>query len=92
MKRTLAVSALCGGALAATASPASAQSLKTAEDSQRSSLTYAITSPLRDVNLMRSKIPVVLKDALDDPYRRPASATCSAIIDEVSRLNAALGD
>jgi hypothetical protein len=92
MKRTLALSALCGGALVAFASPASSQSLKTAEDAQKSSLTHAITAPLRDVNLMRSKIPTVLRDALDDPYRRPAPANCSGIIDEVSQLNDALGD
>ena len=91
MKRTLALSALCGGALVA-ASPAPAQQLQTAEDAQKSSLTHAITAPLRDVNLMRSKIPVVLKDAFDDPYRRPTPANCSGIIDEVTRLNAALGD
>lgn len=91
MKRTLAVSALCGGAFVALASPAPAQSLKTAEDAQKSSLTHAITAPLRDVNLMRSKIPVVLTDALDDPYRRPAPANCSGIIQEVSQLNDALG-
>lgn len=92
MKRTLALSALCGGALVAFTSPASSQSLKTAEDAQKSSLTHAITAPLRDVNLMRSKIPAVLRDALDDPYRRPVPANCSGIIDEVSQLNDALGD
>lgn len=92
MKRTLAVSVACGGALVALACPAAGQTLKTAEDAQKSSLTHAITSPLRDVNLMRSKIPAVLKDALDDPYRRPIPASCSGIIDEVSQLNDALGD
>ncbi|MFC3078369.1 hypothetical protein ACFODL_09755 [Phenylobacterium terrae] len=92
MKRTLAVSVACGGALAALACPAAGQTLKTAEDAQKSSLTHAITAPLRDVNLMRSKIPVVLKDALDDPYRRPVPANCSGIIHEVTQLNDALGD
>lgn len=92
MKRTLAVSALCGGALVALACPATAQQLKTPEDAQKSSLTHAITAPLRDVNLMRSKIPAVLRDAHDDPYRRPTPANCSGIIDEVTRLNDALGD
>lgn len=91
MKRTLAMSLACGGALAL-AFPAAAQQLQTAEDAQKSSLTHAITSPLRDVNLMRSKIPAVLQTALDDPYRRPAPANCSGIIDEVTRLNQALGD
>ncbi|MDD3837474.1 MAG: hypothetical protein WCY15_03160 [Phenylobacterium sp.] len=91
MKRWLAVSVACGGALFA-AAPAAAQQLQTADEAQRSSLTHAITSPLRDVNLMRSKIPVVLQDSLDDPYRRPTPASCSGIIDEVTRLNEALGD
>jgi hypothetical protein len=83
---------VCGGALVVFAFPATAQQLKTAEDAQKSSLTHAITSPLRDVNLMRSKIPAVLQDSLEDPYRRPTPANCSGIIDEVSRLNDALGD
>lgn len=91
MKRSLALSALCGGALVV-AFPAAAQSLRTAEEAQKSSLTHAITAPLRDVNLMRSKIPVVLKDALEDPYRRPTPANCSGIVGEVTLLNEALGD
>lgn len=92
MKRTLAVSVVCGGALLSLACPAAAQTLQTAEDAQKSSLTHAITAPLRDVNLMRSKIPVVLQEAFDDPYRRPVPANCSGIIDEVTQLNEALGD
>lgn len=92
MKRTLAVAAFWGGAVAVFSFPAAAQTLKTAEDAQKSSLTHAITAPLRDVNLMRSKIPIVLQDSYDDPYRRPTPASCSGIIDEVTRLNEALGD
>lgn len=91
MTRTLAVSLVCGGALVV-GFPAFAQQLQTDDEAQRQSLTHAITSPLRDVNLMRSKIPSVLKDSLADPYRRPTPATCSGIVDEVARLNEALGD
>lgn len=90
MRRTLWLAVACGGAL--TCSSAFAQQLKPADEAERSSLTYAVTSPLRDVNLMRSKIPAVLEAAYADPYRRPDSASCDAIVDEVTKLNAALGD
>ncbi|HEY9219925.1 MAG TPA: hypothetical protein VIO94_17900 [Phenylobacterium sp.] len=92
MKRTLCLAAIGGGALAVLAFPAAAQQLKTAEEAQSSSLTYAITAPLRDVNLIRSTVPVALSEALADPYHRPAVASCEGIIEEVTALNAALGD
>lgn len=92
MRRTLGLAASCGGALIVCAAPASAQQLQTAEQAQSSSLKYAVTAPLRDVNLMRSDIPDVLEAAHADPYRRPASDSCESVIEEVSQLNAALGD
>lgn len=91
MRRTLCLAAACGGALAICSS-ATAQQLKPADEAERSSLTYAVTSPLRDVNLMRSDIPDILEAAYADPYRRPTPASCSGIIDEVTQLNTALGD
>ena len=32
-----------------------------------------------DLNMLRTKIPQVLLDALEDPYRRPTPATCAGI-------------
>jgi hypothetical protein len=92
MRRTLGLAATCGGALILCASPAVAQQLKTTEQAQSSSLGHAVAAPLRDVNLMRSKIPEILEAAYADPYRRPAEASCAGLIDEVTQLNTALGD
>lgn len=78
------------GLLAVTAS--AAEPLKTSSDAKRDSFTGAISSPFRDVNLIRSKVPAVLAAAADDPYARPSPATCQALIDEISDLNDALGD
>ncbi|MGH6956620.1 MAG: hypothetical protein ACREEW_08165 [Caulobacteraceae bacterium] len=46
--------------------------------------------PLRDLNLMHSKIPPVLTDAMADAYRRPADG-CPAIQTEVEQIDSAIG-
>src|SRR5436189_2462185 len=45
--------------------------MKTSDQVKRESVEGAATSPLRDLNLMRTKIPDVLLFALVDPYARP---------------------
>jgi len=51
----------------------------------------AIASPLHDVNLVRTKIPDTLLDAIDAPYARPRPMTCPEIAAEVAPLDDALG-
>jgi hypothetical protein len=51
----------------------------------------AVVAPLRDFNLMREKVPVVLTEAAADPYKLPGDATCPALEDEIRRLDLALG-
>ena len=51
----------------------------------------ALTQPLHDVNLVRTKIPDVLLDAVDAPYARPRPLTCLEITAEIDPLNEALG-
>ena len=51
----------------------------------------ALAQPLRDVNLVRTKIPDVLLDAVDAPYARPRPLTCREITAEIDPLNEALG-
>lgn len=46
---------------------------------------------MRDLNLLRSKIPPVLLAALEDPYKRPKPATCGELIALLRPLNEALG-
>lgn len=51
----------------------------------------AIVTPLHDVNLIRTKIPDILLDAIDAPYARPRPLTCPEIAAEIAPLDRALG-
>lgn len=51
----------------------------------------AVTAPLEDLNLIRTKIPEVLVEAGKDPYRRLDDANCYSISLAVAALNDALG-
>ncbi|MFI4936025.1 MAG: hypothetical protein ACHP7N_15510 [Caulobacterales bacterium] len=50
-----------------------------------------IEQPARDFNIVRSKIPPVLRQAMADPYERPAPNTCQGIDAQVRILYDALG-
>ena len=47
--------------------------------------------PFEDFNLVRSKIPVVLRESVADPYARPQPLTCDALAADLTRLDDALG-
>src|SRR5271167_2633765 len=47
--------------------------------------------PLRDFNLIRSKIPPVLLDAMTDAYARPYPSDCQALAAQVRILSDAIG-
>lgn len=51
----------------------------------------AIVTPLHDVNLIRTKIPDSLLDAVDAPYARPRPLTCPEVAAEIAPLDDALG-
>ena len=89
------VSLLCLGAtdaLAAQARPPSdPPPIQTTDQINRGSVTGAVSAPMRDLNLLRSKIPPVLLEALDDPYKRPKPSTCSELTALLGPLNEALG-
>jgi hypothetical protein len=62
------------------------------EEQGRQGLVKGVAEqPIRDLNLMQSRIPVVLQLAVLDAYARPSPATCEGITAEVERLNEALG-
>jgi hypothetical protein len=50
-----------------------------------------VEQPFRDFNMMRSKIPPVLLEAMADAYERPSPGTCPGIIFQIKRLDEALG-
>jgi hypothetical protein len=64
---------------------------RVAGQTQPQTMTNAVSSPLYDVNLLRTKIPTVLLDAMDAPYALPDPATCPQIADLVRPLDEALG-
>lgn len=72
--------------------PPADERVKTAEELKRESLEGAATAPLRDLNVLRAKIPPVLLQAMADPYARPPKAyRCEQLIALVRPLDEALG-
>lgn len=51
----------------------------------------AVTAPFADLNLLRTKIPPVLIEAKEAPYRQPVVSSCEALAEEIHRLDEALG-
>lgn len=66
-------------------------SIQTSTDANRSSIGGAVTAPLRDVNVLRTKVPTPLLEALAEPYARPVDPGCAAIVAQVGALDEALG-
>jgi hypothetical protein len=67
--------------------------VETTSEANRESLKRAAEAPLRDVNVMRTKIPEALLFAMADPYNRPPKAwKCADLIALVEPLDDALGD
>ena len=65
-----------------------------ASDVPRQTVTQAgeaMVTPLNDLNLIRSDIPVPLQAAQKAPYAVPSPAGCTALVAEVQSLDAVLG-
>ncbi len=72
--------------------PDPANQMKTSDQLKRESVQGAATAPLRDLNVIRARIPDVLLQALDDPYARPPrSFKCPALAALVRPLDEVLG-
>lgn len=72
--------------------PMPQEQMKTSDQVKRESVEGAVTQPLRDFNVVRTKIPDVLLMALADPYERPPKNwRCPQLIALVRPLDAALG-
>lgn len=75
MSRAAAVIGIClcaaalGGCL--TSRGDGSQQIETTSEAKQDSFQGAATAPLRDVNLLRTKIPAVLLAAVADPYAPP---------------------
>lgn len=73
------------------APPAPTEPVVTSESANHNGVRGAMTAPLRDLNAVRTQIPMVLRVAAQDPYARPRPATCGGILAAVRDLNDALG-
>jgi len=65
--------------------------VQTTNEANRESVKGAAESPLRDLNVLRTKIPPVLLQAMADPYERPKSKGCPELKGLIHPLNDALG-
>ena len=76
------------------APPPPAERIQTTSDANREGITGAAGAPLRDMNLLRTKIPPALLAAMADPYARPPGKkiTCDTLIALVVPLDLALGE
>jgi hypothetical protein len=87
--------ALASAALAVagcTTAPASgAPKIQTSSEANRENIKGAVSAPLRDLNVLRTKIPEVLLDAMADPYARPKTRKCAELVALLSPLDGALG-
>lgn len=89
----LAVLALCLSAAATDAALAGQQQKppQTSAEANGDNLGSAMVAPLRDINVVRSQIPDLLKKAVADPYAPPATG-CAPLKAEIDQLDAVLGD
>jgi len=72
--------------------PDPANQMKTSDQLKRESVQGAATTPLRDLNVVRAKIPDVLLQAMDDPYARPPRTfKCPALAALIRPLDEVLG-
>jgi hypothetical protein len=63
---------------------------QTAED-RMPGVNDAVKAPLRDLNLTRDDVPLILVRAYAKPYDMTGLTSCKAILDQVSALDLALG-
>lgn len=94
--RTAPFLALAGAAVLAactTTSRKDPERVQTTSQAEHENLTGAVAAPLRDLNVLRTKIPPVLLESMADPYYRPPTKklSCGDIDALIEPLNQALG-
>jgi hypothetical protein len=69
-----------------------AEPVRTSDQVKRNSVEGAVTAPLRDLNMVRTDIPEVLREALANPYAKPPPRwRCAQLAALVKPLDEALG-
>lgn len=77
--------------LAGSATAQDSERVQTTKDANQENLAGAVQAPLRDVNVVRTKVPPVLLEAMADPYGRPQRPTCVQIAGLIRPIDEALG-
>lgn len=88
----LAALAGCAGAmLLAAPSFADEQKARTSDEASQANLQGALLAPLRDINVVRDKVPEALNGAKEAPYLDPQKASCDELAAMIAPLDKALG-
>jgi len=77
--------------LAACASSESTRPARADGTQVQGTVTQFVTTPLGDLNVIRTEIPQVLVAARKEPYALPADSSCAALAAEVQELSLVLG-
>lgn len=88
--KPLTHTALAAAATLLLAGPALAQTEPSKTQQIEDSATTIAKSPLKDVGVVKDKIPQVLIDARKDAYALPSPLSCKTIFDAVDALDAEL--
>lgn len=92
LRVSLAALAFCGLGACVTAPDNGSTKIQTTADADHAGVKGVAESPLRDLNVLRTKIPEVLLQAMADPYEKPGNLRCPDLIARLGPLNEALGD
>lgn len=82
---------LLGGPPSPSPSPQD-EKIQSTSEANKQGISGAVSAPLRDVNIVRTKVPRALLEAMDDPYQRPQKTGCDTLIALIQPLDAALGE
>lgn len=93
------VLASLGAAACTTTRADGSPQVQTTSEANQENVQGAASAPLRDLNVLRTKIPAVLLEAMADPYERPAPlakragkpAQCAQLVALIKPLDDALG-
>ena len=94
----LAIASLAAAGCTTARPPQEVQKVQTTAEANRDTIQGAAEAPLRDLNVLRTKIPPALLDALVDTYARPPKTPrmskaqqCEQLVKLVQPLDEALG-
>lgn len=92
MPRLLVSAASLGLAAALAAAPGVAQPVLPGSDTPKAKVEEVLTSPARDANLIKPKVPPLLEEVMKNPYSNEGTRRCRDIARQVDALNEVLGD